>query len=44
MKKKFQLLKAWKNVLKKSGKNYSEKAFIRVNSPFFPAFFIKVPI
>ena len=28
MKNKFQLLKAWKNVVKKSGKNYSEKAFI----------------
>ena len=39
MKNKFQLLKEWKNVLKKSGKNYSEKAFIWVNSSFFPGFF-----
>ena len=39
MKNKFQLLKEWKNVLKKSGKKYSEKAFIWVNSPFFPCFF-----
>ena len=39
MKNKFQLLKEWKNVLKKSGKKYSEKAFIWVNSTFFPCFF-----
>ena len=39
MKNKFQLLKEWKNVLKKSGKNYSKKAFIWVNSSFFPGFF-----
>ena len=39
MKNKLQLLKEWKNVLKKSGKNYPEKAFIWMNSPFFPCFF-----
>ena len=42
MKIKFQLLKERRKILKKRGKNCSEKASIWVNSPFSPAFLKKL--